>query len=136
MHAGTAQPVAISTTDRKSTRLNSSHTEIYTFPYTTLFRSRSEAGRAAQGPVREPLHRIADQHARGDRAAGGDQHDRSEEHTSELQSHRDLHFSLHDALPISERGGARRARAGKRAAPSHSRSACTRGPRSRWRSAR
>src|SRR5260221_278487 len=26
---------------------------------------------------------------------------RSEEHTSELQSHRDLHFSLHDALPIS-----------------------------------
>src|SRR5579875_2826467 len=25
---------------------------------------------------------------------------RSEEHTSELQSHRDLHFSLHDALPI------------------------------------
>src|SRR5260221_508839 len=25
--------------DRKSTRLNSSHTEIYTFPYTTLFRS-------------------------------------------------------------------------------------------------
>src|SRR5262252_8365360 len=27
---------------------------------------------------------------------------RSEEHTSELQSHRDLHFSLHDALPISD----------------------------------
>src|SRR5215211_4442569 len=26
---------------------------------------------------------------------------RSEEHTSELQSHSDLHFSLHDALPIS-----------------------------------
>src|SRR5436190_1873968 len=25
---------------------------------------------------------------------------RSEEHTSELQSHSDLHFSLHDALPI------------------------------------
>src|SRR5215204_1120144 len=25
--------------DRKSTRLHSSHTEIYTFPYTTLFRS-------------------------------------------------------------------------------------------------
>src|SRR5438034_361524 len=26
---------------------------------------------------------------------------RSEEHTSELQSHSDLHSSLHDALPIS-----------------------------------
>src|SRR5476649_2151096 len=27
---------------------------------------------------------------------------RSEEHTSELQSHSDLHLSLHDALPISD----------------------------------
>src|SRR5476649_1221168 len=37
--------------DRKSTRLNSSHTEIYTFPYTTLFRSRHHP--AAHRPLGE-----------------------------------------------------------------------------------
>src|SRR5882672_490948 len=86
--------------DRKSTRLNSSHTEIYTFPYTTLFRSyrrkvriisRSLNALRRVPKVLDPLHNT--------------RHwfllvSRSEEHTSELQSHRDLHFSLHDALPI------------------------------------
>src|SRR5438034_4039377 len=49
------------------------------FPYTTLFRSRGE--RPRKGEARHHLHR------RG----GQDQpQERSEEHTSELQSHSDL----------------------------------------------
>src|SRR6266540_6701314 len=50
------------------------------FPYTTLFRSRARRGAAEPG---ELPHR-ASVHGRLDRAA------RSEEHTSELQSHHDL----------------------------------------------
>src|SRR6202049_2742375 len=85
--------------DRKSTRLNSSTTEIYTLPYTTLFRSvplnllrpvqfmppRHSAGVEMPNPFEILPDRIDE---------------RSEEHTSELQYHRDLHSSLHDALPI------------------------------------
>src|SRR5882672_3010690 len=36
----------------------------------------------------------------------GSRHVRSEEHTSELQSHSDLHSFLHDALPICRKRGA------------------------------
>jgi hypothetical protein len=36
---------------------------------------RREAGGAPQRPVGEALHRIAHEHANGDRAAGADQHD-------------------------------------------------------------
>src|SRR5476649_2232701 len=77
--------------DRKSTRLNSSHTEIYTLSlhdalpiclaaYTSLATLEIEDHRpqAAIDDCREALRR------RPDSA-------RSEEHTSELQSHRDLH---------------------------------------------
>src|SRR5690349_24995162 len=57
-------------------------TEIYTFPYTTLFRSRQ---------IVQALVDVADRFGRkvhGDhRAIAGS---RSEEHTSELQSRRDL----------------------------------------------
>src|ERR1035441_3905041 len=117
-----ADPSSGRTTDRKSTRLNSSHLGISyavfcllrrhprstLFPYTTLFRS---------------LHPRADrlghrQHRGALRANGGPffgPNHRSEEHTSELQSLRHLvcrlllatatpeiyTLSLHDALPIS-----------------------------------
>src|SRR5882672_6942483 len=91
-----------STPDRKSTRLNSSHTVIYTLSYTTLFRSQSSALSLSGCLVQN----------QGDRRDGRGRHPnrgvvdridpRSEEHTSELQSHSDLHSFLHDALPISE----------------------------------
>src|SRR5437588_26425 len=44
------------TSDRKSTRLNSSHTVIYTFPYTTLFRSAPVIARA--------IHRVGSHRTR------------------------------------------------------------------------
>src|SRR5476649_1414602 len=88
--------------DRKSTRLNSSHTVIYTFPYTTLFRSPiislPPSGRLAG--ERRP-RTILKVHGKKEGVIRA-RRERSEEHTSELQSHSDLHFSLHDALPISD----------------------------------
>src|ERR1044072_2082614 len=82
---------ACSAIDRKSTRLNSSHTEIYTLSlhdalpicYRTLFESAPEASvtldveRGTFVEVNEKAARLFGY--------------RSEEHTSELQSHRDLH---------------------------------------------
>src|SRR5882672_3895993 len=89
------------TQDRKSTRLNSSHTVIYTLPYTTLFRSLPRSLETflvhVRGRIGSEWRRFGVDEA-GDRLRD---HARSEEHTSELQSHRDLHSSLHDALPIS-----------------------------------
>src|SRR3989338_70264 len=117
-------PIPVKTVaDRKSTRLNSSHTSISyavffflmqrhppsssLFPYTTLFRS---------------LRRLRLRHLRQLQKAEinahpGEDGGRSEEHTSELQSHFHLvrrffffnaaapteffSLSLHDALPIS-----------------------------------
>src|SRR3990167_6866510 len=108
--------------DRKSTRLNSSHSQIsYSlfflmirrpprstlFPYTTLFRSMLFKYKAIEktGEVREGTID----------AVNNDVAIRSEEHTSELQSQSNLLFplffndpapteiyplSLHDALPI------------------------------------
>src|SRR3990167_2383249 len=112
-------------TDRKSTRLNSSHSQIsYSvfflmirrpprstlFPYTTLFRSHGALAVCQIAHVR-PLTRSRWRQ----RSA---RPNRSEEHTSELQSQSNLVFrlffndtatteiytlSLHDALPISRR---------------------------------
>src|SRR2546429_5954677 len=57
------------------------------FPYTTLFRSRlgrrPAARRAARGLERRPSHHARQRDARGRQHAA---QDRSEEHTSELQS--------------------------------------------------
>src|SRR5476649_2669113 len=77
--------------DRKSTRLNSSHTEIYTLSLhdalpicpaapasvatSPVIRVSSRPRRAATTATNVPAASVA----------------RSEEHTSELQSHRDLH---------------------------------------------
>src|SRR5476649_2531314 len=77
--------------DRKSTRLNSSHTEIYTLslhdalPIFTQRRTRSRTSSKKQADANL-------RHASGSRASSSSPwRSRSEEHTSELQSHRDLH---------------------------------------------
>src|SRR5476649_161975 len=77
--------------DRKSTRLNSSHTEIYTLSLHDAL-PISLAGRANESPRRRVRRLAGAFPARvpGHRR-GGDPRSRSEEHTSELQSHRDLH---------------------------------------------
>src|SRR5690349_23103223 len=62
------------------------------FPYTTLFRSNRVAGRAPQ-PAGRSSHLAQPDLALASRAAGRARSlraDRSEEHTSELQSRRDL----------------------------------------------
>src|SRR5436190_1868778 len=126
-------PSAAKPRDRKSTRLNSSHT----LSYTTLFRSPfdhqrahrlDEVGDRIDGgdppePVRldqvarhvhrrqeekhekdgeETLHRLSGAGAQRGPTAERRKAQRSEEHTSELQSH----TFLHDALPISLRSPA------------------------------
>src|ERR687894_66683 len=77
--------------DRKSTRLNSSHTEIYTLSLHDALPIFEHPRHVTQ------LCQAAFDHF-GLRAPGVDvlagmhrEADRSEEHTSELQSHRDLH---------------------------------------------
>src|SRR6476646_790040 len=77
--------------DRKSTRLNSSHTEIYTLSLhdaLPILPSRVNRANALMA-----LRRTDEAIAEYDAALALDANDakRSEEHTSELQSHRDLH---------------------------------------------
>src|SRR5476649_1862573 len=77
--------------DRKSTRLNSSHTEIYTLSLHDALPISTSFTVASTGSCR-----IAVRNAVLRSKPFGPQHriphrDRSEEHTSELQSHRDLH---------------------------------------------
>src|ERR687885_306866 len=77
--------------DRKSTRLNSSHTEIYTLSLHDALPISSMALYGGNRPVGQFsirayvcfLYRICQAIQTGSQ--------RSEEHTSELQSHRDLH---------------------------------------------
>src|SRR5882672_1651379 len=77
--------------DRKSTRLNSSHTEIYTL-------SLHDALPIYQVPLTDPSHTgelpylsLDAEHPNFLRLDPAKLPARSEEHTSELQSHRDLH---------------------------------------------
>src|SRR5476649_116138 len=86
--------------DRKSTRLNSSHTVIYTLSYTTLFRSTSSSSTGLLLPMLYTRHGAELEAGSGTSVNHFGFAERSEEHTSELQSHRDLHSFLHDALPI------------------------------------
>src|SRR5918997_139354 len=77
--------------DRKSTRLNSSHTEIYTLSLhdaLPIYPSSGRASRDRDGDGRGSRRGAAEDRLRG---ADGGSTGRSEEHTSELQSHRDLH---------------------------------------------
>src|SRR5262252_1725444 len=91
MFAWTATRPSLYRTDRKSTRLNYSHTVIYTLSlhdalpiYAVVAQKRSEEQPAP-----------ADEGGDADVCLDGDEAvpvpHRSEEHTSELQSHRDLH---------------------------------------------
>src|SRR5476649_1870679 len=77
--------------DRKSTRLNSSHTEIYTLSLhdaLPIWFLRHNFGSAAPLDGFPRLLTLVERIA----AIGhGSRSQRSEEHTSELQSHRDLH---------------------------------------------
>src|SRR5476649_519947 len=95
-----------STVDRKSTRLNSSHTEIYTLSLHDALpiSQRALAARHVIGEGRG-LHDVDDGSARRRHrllAFNG----RSEEHTSELQSHRDLHsFPTRRSSDLTARPG-------------------------------
>src|SRR5882672_3772499 len=92
--------------DRKSTRLNSSHTEIYTLslhdalPILPIASARRHVPFIAQILSVSTLRCIVliTGLARG--------HARSEEHTSELQSHRDLHsFPTRRSSDLADRIG-------------------------------
>src|SRR5476649_2001103 len=84
-------PQAIRVLDRKSTRLHSSHTEIYTL-------SLHDALPILQNSARTPLTASGRHHVctgplsrEANGPTAGHSRARSEEHTSALQSHRDLH---------------------------------------------
>src|ERR687893_830036 len=98
-------------TDRKSTRLNSSHTEIYTL-------SLHDALPILRALVLEDvldLDLTCDRDAVVGDGRGAELHQRrrhrSEEHTSELQSHRDLHsFPTRRSSDLARPGSRRRPR--------------------------
>src|SRR5215211_2268800 len=94
-------PVAI---DRKSTRLNSSHTEIYTLSLHDALPIYRDG--IAEFPRSRELLGAAEDLARWGHVIEIDDasRDRSEEHTSELQSHRDLHsFPTRRSSDLSRR---------------------------------
>src|ERR671932_283661 len=77
--------------DRKSTRLNSSHTVIYTLSlHDALPISRLRGASQERLPLQHPAH-VHHLRQRARVQAPADVDGRSEEHTSELQSHSDLH---------------------------------------------
>src|SRR5476649_1598360 len=77
--------------DRKSTRLNSSHTVIYTLSLHDALPIYQVAEPERQPGEETDLRHIDDAEPKLRIDAVADGEDRSEEHTSELQSHRDLH---------------------------------------------
>src|ERR671913_173284 len=87
----TMRSPSVASADRKSTRLNSSHTNIYTLslhdalPISAVDAPVEHEAAAHAGPDREHHEVLADD-AVAFRGLG-----RSEEHTSELQSHQYLH---------------------------------------------
>src|ERR671917_39061 len=91
--------------DRKSTRLNSSHTEIYTlFLHDALpiFSTAASSVSWSASPATRLSRSKAE--ASGPNAASA-RSSRSEEHTSELQSHRDLHsFPTRRSSDLQHRG--------------------------------
>src|SRR5476649_627805 len=94
--------------DRKSTRLNSSHTEIYTLSLHDALPIYASA------PTAAPIDRVVQTSARDHGASQARRQDRratigrSEEHTSELQSHRDLHsFPTRRSSDLCERANRR-----------------------------
>src|ERR1044072_6111098 len=98
--------------DRQSTRLNSSHTDIYPLSYTTLFRSLTALSARDREAVLLRYFEGCDYAEIGARFSVTADAARSAEHTSELQSHRYLPSFLHDALPISHCAERTRSRSG------------------------
>src|SRR5476649_2016544 len=92
--------------DRKSTRLNSSHTEIYTLSlHDALPILRHRAGRRCLKTTRSHLRTVMPKMCSPFFKNVTDA-DRSEEHTSELQSHRDLHsFPTRRSSDLAASGG-------------------------------
>src|SRR5476649_2367305 len=77
--------------DRKSTRLNSSHTEIYTLSLHDALPIFFVAA-FSRDVLPDEFHRSGTvERVHGDQVFKTIRLERSEEHTSELQSHRDLH---------------------------------------------
>src|SRR5215211_6235742 len=88
---GRDAPARTGARDRKSTRLNSSHTVIYTLSlHDALPISRGPTWTAASGSASRMIHASVLPKPRP-RCACANRRPRSEEHTSELQSHSDLH---------------------------------------------
>src|SRR5476649_2354812 len=77
--------------DRKSTRLNSSHTEIYTLSLHDALPIWAGFGERRFVIQNENTRHIAADDIATKHAVSRNDCFRSEEHTSELQSHRDLH---------------------------------------------
>src|SRR5476649_13100 len=77
--------------DRKSTRLNSSHTVIYTLSLHDALPILGCGGRIMQSDERSAENHGAMRGAAAEHALVAILRSRSEEHTSELQSHSDLH---------------------------------------------
>src|SRR5476649_813302 len=77
--------------DRKSTRLNSSHTEIYTLSLHDALPIFAEALHTHKHVIVIEEHAPQGGLAPQTKQIAWDTRARSEEHTSELQSHRDLH---------------------------------------------
>src|SRR5215211_3726882 len=98
--------------DRKSTRLNSSHTEIYTLSLHDAFSISEARVRSVHDEVIQPSAASSASPCTVTASMSSADGVRSEEHTSELQSHRDLHsFPTRRLLDL--RGeGAQRARRG------------------------
>src|ERR671933_135846 len=91
--------------DRKSTRLNSSHTEIYTLSLHDALPILVIVALVAEIGDLKVLRLKAHAAPQGQLVAVRGDDRRSEEHTSELQSHRDLHsFPTRRSSDLGDRG--------------------------------
>src|SRR5476649_1389936 len=77
--------------DRKSTRLNSSHTVIYTLSLHDALPISADTSSEPHSAIVSASSFAATYDPSDSAEVGGADGKRSEEHTSELQSHRDLH---------------------------------------------
>src|SRR5476649_956442 len=95
--------------DRKSTRLNSSHTEIYTLSLHDALPISKIWARLTDKNTQRPIAIALDDIVYSAPNVAGKIEGRSEEHTSELQSHRDLHsFPTRRSSDLQDMGQAYR----------------------------
>src|SRR5476649_1743847 len=87
----TSEATRSSERDRKSTRLNSSHTVIYTLSLHDALPILSYSAEKSLDVDRSPCRRTLLEESARDFRSDSFERKRSEEHTSELQSHSDLH---------------------------------------------